>query len=139
MQAQASQPKLIYLPCSGNADIGFLTVAENSALPFEIQRVYWTYQVPQDKLRGGHAHYELEQLIFAVHGWIEFELEGLDGKKQIFLLDNPECGLYIPKLFWRNIKFSIDAVLVCLASLEYDEREYIRNYSDFKNLQHAAS
>lgn len=117
----------------GNSSLGFITVAENlKNIPFEIKRVYWTYYTPQDIMRGGHAHKNLEQIIFAVSGMIEFNIEDKDGNKETFILDNPSQGLYIPKLIWRDIKFSHSAVLLCLASQFYDENDYFRDYADFK-------
>lgn len=117
----------------GNPSLGFITIAENSKnIPFEIKRVYWTYYTPQDVIRGGHAHKNLEQLIFAVSGVIEFNTEDKEGNKQTFILDNPSKGLYIPKLIWRDIKFSHTAVLLCLASELYEESDYFRNYDEFK-------
>lgn len=118
----------------GNPNLGFITIAENSKnIPFEIKRVYWTYYTPQDVIRGGHAHKNLEQLIFAVSGIIEFNTEDKHGKKESFILDNPSRGIYIPKLVWRDIKFSHNAVLLCLASELYDEEDYFRDFEEFKN------
>lgn len=128
-------PHLIELSKIGSSSLGYITVAQSSGLPFEIKRVYWTYYTPDSVIRGHHAHHELEQLIFATSGRIEFELEGLDGNKHQFVLDSPNLGLYIPQLYWRTIKFSHSAVLLCLASMEYTEQEYIREYSDFQKLQ----
>ena len=132
-------PRLLDLSRTGAQTIGYLTVAQNSELPFAIQRVYWTYQVPSDTLRGGHAHHALEQLIFSVHGQIHFSLEGIRGDRHEFELTRPDQGLYIPHLYWRDITFSDQAVLMCLASAEYTEVDYIRAYTDFKKLQHAYS
>lgn len=127
-------PHLIELSKIGSPSLGYITVGQNSALPFSIQRVYWTYFTPDSVIRGQHAHRDLEQLIFAVSGRIEFTLEGLDGKVESFVLDSPNVGLYIPRYYWRTIKFSHNAVLLCLASLEYTEDEYIRDYDEFKAL-----
>lgn len=135
----STAPYLLDFARTGSDAIGYLTVAQRSALPFAIQRVYWTYQVPPDTIRGGHAHHALEQLIFAVHGQIRFSLEGIKGDKHEFELTRPDQGLYIPHLYWRDIIFSDQAVLMCLASEEYVEADYIREYSDFKLLQHAHS
>ncbi|AYZ14740.1 FdtA/QdtA family cupin domain-containing protein [Chryseobacterium arthrosphaerae] len=119
----------------GDSSLGFITVAENlKNIPFEVKRVYWTYYTPQDVIRGGHAHKNLEQLIFAVSGIIEFNTENKDGHKETFILNNPSKGIYIPKLVWRDIKFSHNAVLLCLASLPYTEDDYIRDYQDFQKL-----
>lgn len=128
------QPRLIEFSQLGDPTTGFMTVAANSALPFCIQRVYWTYSVAEDVIRGHHAHRELEQIIFAVAGTIEFTLESVYGQQTIYHLNRPGLGLYIPRHYWRTIKFSPDAVLMCLASLEYTEEEYIRDYDEFKRL-----
>ena len=127
-------PKLIEFLKIGSSALGYITVAEaQNNVPFEIKRVYWTYFTPNDVQRGGHAHKELEQLIFAVSGRIDFYLESKEGHKENFVLDNPNIGLYIPKLYWREIKFSHSAVLLCLASEIYNEEDYFRSYSDFKD------
>lgn len=127
-------PRIISLPFTGSTDIGQLSVAEGANIPFAVERVYWTFDVPAAKIRGHHAHFELEQLIVAVCGSIEFVVETSDRKRHFFLLDHPAKALYIPKLCWREIKFNSGAVLVCLASLQYDEADYIRSYYDFVKL-----
>ncbi len=120
----------------GSPNLGYISVAENlENIPFEVQRVYWTYFTPQDVTRGGHAHLVLEQVIVAVSGTITFITEDLQGSKTEFVLDSPEKGLYIPKQIWRDIKFSHNAVLLCLASEKYTEYDYIREYQNFLKLK----
>lgn len=129
-------PHIITLNKIGSPELGYITIAEaQKNIPFDIKRVYWTYYTPQDVSRGGHAHKNLQQIIVAVAGTITFNTEDKDGKKEVFILDSPNTGLYIPKLVWRDIKFSHSAVLLCLASELYDEDDYFRNYQDFKNYQ----
>lgn len=120
---------------NGNAEIGFLTVAQvDQNVPFEIQRVYWTYLTPDDVIRGHHAHRKLKQIIFAVSGELEIEIETPQRQKIIYNLNEPRFGLYVPELHWRTLKFSKNTVLLSLASLPYDEREYVRDYSEFEIL-----
>jgi hypothetical protein len=127
-------PHIINLNKIGSPELGYITISEaQKDVPFDIKRVYWTYYTPQDVSRGGHAHKNLQQLIVAVAGTITFNTEDKDGKKEVFILDSPNTGLYIPKLVWRDIKFSHSAVLLCLASELYDEDDYFRNYQDFKD------
>ena len=127
-------PQLIEFPRIGSQDLGYITVAEaQSNTPFDIKRVYWTYYTPQDVIRGGHAHKKLQQVIFAVSGTIEFNTLDLEGNRENFILDSPSKGLYIPKLIWRDIKFSHSAVLLCLASEHYEEEDYFRDFEEFKN------
>lgn len=127
-------PHLIEFSKIGKMELGYITVAENSKLPFEIKRVYWTYYTPDSVTRGNHAHYELQQIIFAVSGSIDFTLENTDGEKFSFRLEHPNMGLFIPRRCWREFKLSHNAVLLCLASQEYSEDDYIRDYSVFKNI-----
>ena len=128
-ELKKDKPHLIDIGKLGSSALGYISVAEK--LPFEIKRVYWTYYAPHDVIRGHHAHKELSQLIFALNGNIEFNIEDPFGENYTFLLSNPHEGIYIPKLCWRKIKFSHHAVLLCLASLDYDESDYIRTYEDF--------
>ena len=127
-----TKPQLIEFSKIGSPALGYITVGQNSTLPFSVQRVYWTYYTPDSVIRGHHAHHALEQLIFATSGRIEFVLEDLAGSTETFVLDSPHVGLYIPRLYWRTIKFSHNAVLMCLASMEYSEEDYIREYEDFR-------
>ncbi|RXM52015.1 MULTISPECIES: sugar 3,4-ketoisomerase [unclassified Chryseobacterium] len=127
-------PHIIDFLKIGSPELGYITVAEaQKNVPFSINRVYWTYFTPQDVIRGGHAHKKLQQVIFAVSGTIEFNTQDLDGNEATFVLDSPSKGLYIPELIWRDIKFSHNAVLLCLASEHYDEDDYFRDFEDFKN------
>ena len=111
---------------------GYLSVVENGIdIPFEIQRIYYLYMVPE-VARGAHAHKELQQLLIATSGSVEVIMD--DGKeKKSFMLDRPWKGLLIPSGLWRDLEnFSGGAVLMCLASEKYDPLDYIRDYNEFK-------
>jgi hypothetical protein len=127
------KPDIISFSQIGNSSLGYISVADCSKnIPFEVKRIYWTYYTPDKVERGNHAHKELQQVIIAVAGVIKFELESNEGTVYKFTLDSPNKGLFIPKQFWRKINFSHNAVLLCIASLEYDENDYIRDYLEFK-------
>jgi dTDP-4-dehydrorhamnose 3,5-epimerase-like enzyme len=131
-----SQPHIIEFAKIGGSNLGYISVAEEyKNVPFEIKRVYWTYFTPNDVVRGGHAHKSLKQLIFAVSGVITFTTEDTQSKKETFVLDNPNKGLYFPEKIWRDIQFSHNAVLLCLASEVYEEEDYIRDYEAFNTLK----
>lgn len=111
---------------------GDLTFVEGGRhLPFDIRRVYYLYNVPVDSARGGHAHRELEQVVFALSG--SFRITVDDGRtRSEYLLRDPRRGLYINRLIWREMDlFSQGAVCMVLASQPYDEADYYRNYDDF--------
>ena len=96
--------KLIRLNTIRSERKGSITPVYNKKhIPFNINRVYYLYDVPTFSSRGGHAHKELEQLIVAASGSFEVILD--DGKKEKkFLLNRPSFGLYIPPMMWRELK-----------------------------------
>jgi len=111
---------------------GNLAVLENSNLPFDIKRVYYLFDVPFGSERGGHAHKNLLQLVVPLSGSFELVLKDETEEKSI-LLNNPTKGVLIPTMTWREIQnFSAGAVCLVLASEEFDELDYIRNWDEFK-------
>ncbi|HLF46204.1 MAG TPA: FdtA/QdtA family cupin domain-containing protein [Chitinophagaceae bacterium] len=128
-------PCLIQFNAIGSSELGYITAVQHPAdLPFIIKRVYWTYFTPHNVERGNHAHRSLHQVLVAVSGIIKFTIEGFNGNKTEFILDDPNTGLYLPPMHWRTIHFSHNAILLCLASEEYRADDYIREYNEFKKL-----
>ena len=111
---------------------GDLTFLEShNHVPFNIARVYYLYNVPVEAQRGGHAHRNLQQVIFALSGSFRVLLD--DGnKKTEVILRNPSVGLYINKMIWREMDlFSQGAVCMVVASTPYEENDYYRDYDEF--------
>jgi uncharacterized RmlC-like cupin family protein len=87
--------------------------------------------VPVDSERGGHAHKELEQVVFALSGSFRMKIDDGETKSEFWLRD-PRKGLYISRMIWREMDaFSQGAVCMVLASHRYDEADYYREYDDF--------
>jgi hypothetical protein len=123
--------KLIDLP-KINDPRGNLTFIENqSQIPFNIQRVYYLYDVPGGAERGGHAHKALSQLIIAISGSFDVILD--DGyEKRRFHLNRSYIGLYVCPMMWRELdNFSSGSVCFVLASNKYEESDYFRSYSEY--------
>lgn len=111
---------------------GNLTVVEqNIDVPFDIKRVYWTYDVPSGESRGGHAHKEQLELVVALSGSFDVTLDN-GHEQETFHLNHPYQGLLIPIMTWRTLEdFSSGAVCLVLASDLFDEDDYIREYDDY--------
>jgi len=112
---------------------GDLSVLESQKdIPFEVKRVFWTYNVPEGKSRGAHAHKEQRQVLIAIAGSYTVNVD--DGKEQrAFLLDNPYKGLLVEPGEWSSEDFfSPGAVCLVLCDDLYDEKDYIRDYNEFK-------
>ena len=132
MKKEATKPTLIEFKKIGDPSLGYISVAElEDTIPFEIKRVYWTYYTPDHVQRGGHAHKKLQQVLVAVSGSIEIVLKDIYSKEYDYKLDTPSKGLFVPNGYWRDLKFSHNAVLVCIASDIYKEDDYIRDLSKF--------
>ena len=111
---------------------GNITVVENGiTVPFDMQRVYYIYDVPGGEARGGHAHRELYQLIVAAGGSFDVVLN--DGNiKRTVTLNRPYYGLLLVPGIWRELNnFSSGAVCLVLASRPYEESDYIRDFDRF--------
>lgn len=74
----ANAPRVITLPRIYDPR-GNLTFVENGdrRLPFDIARVYWTYDVPAGEERGGHSHHLGKELLVATSG--SFNVNLFDG------------------------------------------------------------
>lgn len=115
--------------------LGSLSFFEGSKdVPFDIKRIYYTYNVPNGSMRGGHAHKSLSQLLFCPYGQIRVILD--DGiSKEDVVLDSPSKGLIISNGIWRDMAWEKENAVLCVAaSGYYDENDYIRNYDEFKKL-----
>ena len=125
--------KLLELPVVHNPQ-GNLTFVEGQRhVPFEIERVYYMYDVPGGATRGGHAHRALEQVIIAMSGSFEVVLDdGVDRKN--VTLNRSYVGLYLPPMIWRElVNFSSGSVCMALASAYYEEADYYRDYDQFRS------
>ena len=124
------QPHLINLPKVENAT-GNYTLIEGNAIPFEVKRVYYLYDIPVGAERGGHSHINQSEFLIAVSGSFDVILK--DGfSEKTCTLDNPETGLFIGTGVWRELNnFTSNAVCLVVSSDLFDESDYIREYDHF--------
>jgi dTDP-4-dehydrorhamnose 3,5-epimerase-like enzyme len=123
--------KLLDFKTLGDDRGSLIAIEEGYNTPFEIKRVYYIFDTKSGVERGFHAHINLKQLAITVKGSCTFVLDNGTAREEI-KLDNPNQGLLIEGLIWREMKnFSPDCVLVVLASEHYDESDYIRDYDEF--------
>jgi hypothetical protein len=114
---------------------GNITPIENHrTLPFDVNRIFYLYDIPGGQSRGAHAHKECHQFLIAASGSFEVHLD--DGATQkVIQLNRPYFGLHIPPKIWAaEINFSSGSICLVLASHKYNEHDYIRDYDQFKSL-----
>jgi hypothetical protein len=133
-------PFIIELEAIGEREKGFLTVVEkNGAIPFEVKRLYWLYDVPDLEERGNHAHLTTEQVLIPLHGAIRVKLENTKRRKFEFELHRPDQGLFIPTHYWHKIQFFDFAVVLTLSSTLYNPEDYVKDYAVFRSLKEGAN
>lgn len=122
---------IIELPKIVNRAGNITPVCGHINLPFDIKRVFYSYDIPGGETRGAHAHRECHQFLVAVSGSYEVVLD--DGiNKRTVLLNRPFYGLHIPPGIWASEQaFSSGAICLVLASHLFEEEDYIRDYQCF--------
>jgi len=135
MKTTINDCRLIDLPRLYDPRGSLTPIYNRDPIPFDIVRTYYLYDVPGGSVRGGHAHRELQQLIVSVMGAFDVVLD--DGTHQTTIrLDRAYRGLYMPRMIWRELNnFSSGGICLVLASLPFDENEYIRDRSEFSRLK----
>jgi hypothetical protein len=122
---------LLHLNQIGDRNGHITSINNNIELPFAIKRVFYLYDIPGGESRGAHAHKECHQFLVAASGSFEVLLDDGKTKRQV-LLNRPDLGLHIPPGIWASeINFSSGSNCLVLASHEYSEEDYIRNFKDF--------
>jgi hypothetical protein len=128
-------PQKINLPkiCDTRGNLSF--IEEDTHLPFKIKRVYWIYDVPGGELRGEHAFIENKELIIALSGSFDVVLN--DGNMEFrYNLNRSYYGLFVPNMMWRKIEnFSTNSLALIIASTDFDEKDYIRDFDYFMKLK----
>jgi dTDP-4-dehydrorhamnose 3,5-epimerase-like enzyme len=128
-------PQIIQLPkfVDNRGNLSFFE--NNNQIPFAIKRTYWIYDVPGGECRGGHAYKVNEEFIVALSGSFDVILDN-GQKKQTFSLNRSYYGLYVPKMYWREMNnFSTNSLALIVSSMKYNENDYIRGYNEFCSVQ----
>jgi len=109
-------------------------IEEGNQIPFKIKRIYWIYDVPGGEFRGSHAFKETEEIIIALSGSFDVILHNGESEQQ-HSLNRAYYGIYVPKMIWRKLEnFSTNSLALILASADYLESDYIRDFEDFLTL-----
>jgi len=132
--SSSPKPTLIDLPRFLDLRGNLSFIEEGSHVPFEIKRVYWIYDVPGGEHRGGHAFKQTDELIVALSG--SFDLNLHDGTTEYkYSLNRSYYGVIVPRMIWRMIdNFSTNSLALIIASTDYSESDYIRNFEEFRKM-----
>lgn len=105
----------------------------SNQLPFKIERVFWTYDVPGGETRGGHAYKKQEELIIALSGSFDVVITYASGEKEVISLNRSYNGLVLPPMSWRHMEnFSTNSLGLHISSMKYDPDDYVRDFQEYK-------
>lgn len=129
------EAELIKLPKIVDPRGNLSFIESGNILPFEIERAFWTYDVPGGNKRGGHAYIDQHELIIALSGSFDVVVETPSGEVKSFQLNRSYYGLYIPPMIWRHAEnYSTNAVSLHLCDRPFSEEQYIRVKEEFYEL-----
>lgn len=129
------ETKQLYFPKISDPRGNLTFIQFPDQIPFEIQRVFWTYNVPGGEIRGGHAYKTQQEVIIAISGSFDVITKNRQGQIQRIQLNRGCEGLHLPPNTWRHLEnFSTNAVSLHLSSCIFDENDYLSNYDEFIQL-----
>lgn len=127
-----SEFKLIDLPKILDPRGNLTFLQHPNQIPFEIKRVFWTYDVPGGETRGGHAYKTQEEIIIALSGSFDVVITDKSGKEEKISLNRSYFGLYLPAKTWRHMEnFSTNSLGLHMSSHLFTEEDYIRDFNTF--------
>lgn len=127
----SEQIKIMEFPDFGDKRGNLVVVEGGIDIPFAVQRAFYIYGSDSEVIRGRHANRKSEFVMINVSGKSKVKVDN-GYEQQIIELDRPRMGLYLPIMVWKDMyDFSVDSVLLVLASEHYDAEEYIRDYDDY--------
>lgn len=95
--------------------------------PFEIERVYWIYDVPAGAVRHRRALAVTSEMIVAMSGSFDVVLERAGEAPQRIHLNRCDRAVVVEPGTMRTLdNFSTNSVAMVLASGPYSPEEYIR-------------
>lgn len=127
------KPHLIELPKISDPRGNLTFIQSGVGCPFEIKRVFWTFNVPGGSVRGGHAYRIQQEVVIAINGAFDVVTRFMGGEEARFRLERGYVGLYLPPMTWRHLEnFSTNGIGLHLSSSLFDANDYIRDWEIVK-------
>ena len=108
-----------------------LVVVQSPNIPFNIKRIYYIISPVKNLSRGYHAHKKNLQVVLCLKGSVKMIIDNGSIREEI-ILSKPNKGIFLNKMIWHEMhEMDEDTILLVLASENFDEKDYIRNYGEF--------
>lgn len=111
---------------------GKLVSIENKDLPFKMERLFYIYDTDNSAVRGNHANRNSSFVFTCIKGACDICIDNGESR-ETYHLDSPKQALYCPKGLWKEMfNFKQGTVLLVVSDQPFDNSEYIRDYTEFK-------
>jgi len=104
-------------------------------LPFEAKRIMFIGETPEKQERGFHAHKENFQILLCLTGRILlktiYKNSNQELEERVYELSGGEHQI-MPPMTWGEQTYYKDSSALVICSKKYDEKDYIRDYEEFK-------
>lgn len=101
-------------------------------ISFDPVRFFYIYNSDNSVIRGQHANIRTKFVLINVVGKSKVKIKDGKGNEKVVVLDQPRKGVFIDNMLWKEMyDFSVDSILIVLASEHYDPTEYIRDWDDY--------
>nr|MDE6049662.1 FdtA/QdtA family cupin domain-containing protein [Paramuribaculum sp.] len=101
------------------------------SLPFKPRRAYFMAEIPTGKSRGNHAHFATSQMIYALQGKFDIDLDNGTTQTTATIIEGGK-PVEVQLGVWRTLyRFSSDALCMVLASELFNPDDYISEYPEF--------
>lgn len=124
--------KLLELPKIKDKRGDLTYLEKNVGIPFQLKRVFWTYDLKTHSKRGGHAYKTQNEVICVVSGSADLVVKYRDNSDERIRLNRADQGVYIPAKVWRHLEnFATNTVMIHISDADFDEEDYIRDFNQF--------
>lgn len=136
MSQKPSIPTLIDIDLYDNVNGSLCVFEKFEDIDFQLRRVF-TISAQSSCIRGNHAHKTCSQMLVCLSGNITVVCDNGE-EKWSFILDKMNKALLIPPLIWASQTYPDEnSILMVLCDRHYEEKDYIRNYSEFNEYRSA--
>jgi len=123
----------VELPIHDERTRGKLVPVElQSAVPFEVKRVYYLWNITTGAVRGSHAHTIEKEFFICIRGRCAVKVSSDGTAPYKVILASPNRGIFVDNLVWHEfVDFSPDAILLAFSSTSYMPDNYINDFAEF--------
>jgi dTDP-4-dehydrorhamnose 3,5-epimerase-like enzyme len=111
-----------------------VSIEMEKAVPFKVARVFWIFDVPPGRSRGGHAHKACHQFMVCSRGSVNLEITDGSASREITLREG--MAVHVPPAIFVIAKLGgAGSVLTVFCDQPYNVNDYVRDLEALKDFR----